>query len=112
MIRSFQRRQLKQAALATDTRYTIGGITRTSYVVGPSPYTAVFFVYRVGDSVYTGSGSGTPVNGQERVLIKFTARQPSVHEAYEQVPIPNNIQEAPPGGWVEPPFPVPDYVRE
>ncbi len=108
----FRGMQQKDAILSVSPRYTIGGITRTSYVIGPSSEKVVFFVYRVRDSVYTGSVSGTPVNGQERVLIKFAAQQPRVYKAYNYVPIPNSANEAPPEGWVEPPFPVPLDVHE
>ena len=108
----FQETKREDAILASAPRYTIGGVTHSSYVVGPSSGKVVFFVYRVRDSVYTGSVSGTPVNGQERLLIKFSARQPGVYKAYDYVPVPAGNLEPPPGGWLEPPFPVPAEMLE
>ena len=108
----FQDTRRENAALASSPRYTIGQVTRTSYVLGPSPENVVFFSYRVGDSIYPGTNSGRFLDVGGRFLVKFSREQPKYHEFYNQVLIPVSIIEAPPEGWEKPPFPVPAEALE
>lgn len=102
----------KNKELATYPSYTIGTVTRTSYVVGPSSHDVAFFVYTVNDSLYSTSTSNKISNGESRFLVKFSSRDPALCRFYKAVPIPDSIQTAPPGGWTKPPFPVPAEVLE
>ena len=107
----YRRTQIK-TALATQPRYAIGIVTGKSYVVGPSSHDVTFFIYSVHDSTYSSSSSSAVQAGQSQFLVKFSGTDPAVCRFYNQVPIPKTIQEAPPGGWKEPPFPVPAEVLE
>ena len=111
LVDGIQRRNLRQTLLAASPRYTVGIITRTAYVVSPSPHTESFFEYRVSDSIYSGSSSGKAADGN-RFLVKFAAQKPTIRQFYDQVPIPDEIEAAPAEGWQEPPFAVPEYVYE
>jgi hypothetical protein len=112
VVQGLQRRKSREAALAASPHYTIGEVTRTSYVVGPNSHNVVFFTYRVGDSTYTGNDDGRALDVGARFLVKFSSEQPGYYRFYNQVPIPDSIPTAPPGGWLAPPFPVPNHVRE
>lgn len=96
----------QKAEMAAYPRYTIGTVTGSKYVVGPSPHTATFFTYEVNDSTYTSDITGSVPDGQTRCLLRFSARHPEYHEFYERVPIPDSIIQAPPAGWPALPFPA------
>ena len=89
-------------------RYTIGQVTRTGYVIGPSSHSVVFFTYSVGDSTYSESSRGDIEEGCTRYLVKYAATDPKNIEFFNHICIPDSIRQAPPQGWLKPPFPVPD----
>ncbi|HLK97994.1 MAG TPA: hypothetical protein VK364_09520 [Hymenobacter sp.] len=85
-------------------RYTIGYVTKTGYVVGPSSHTAVSFEYEANGRRYATTGSGEPINGCTRCLVKFAVQDPEVLDFYNQICVPDEVQPPPPEGWSEPPF--------
>ena len=86
-------------------RYTAGEVTRTSYVLGPSPHSVTFFSYQVGDSTYTGNDTGRSPDSQTRFLVKYSTKHPQYYKFYKRVPLlPTHVP--PPDGWAEPPYPV------
>ncbi|WP_223653756.1 hypothetical protein [Hymenobacter psoromatis] len=94
-------------ALNANPRYTIGYVTGTDYVVGPSSHSVAFFTYSVGDSTYHSSSDGDLAEGCTRCLVKFAAADPTNKEFFNKVCVPDSIARAPALGWTEPPFPVP-----
>ena len=97
----------QHAAMSQGVGYTIGYVTKTGYVVGPSSHTAVSFAYEVNGRRYTSTGSGEPIYGCRRCLVKFATRDPQVRTFYNLICVPEDVPPPPPEGWPEPPF----YVR-
>lgn len=91
-------------------RYTIGYVTGTDYVVGPSSHSVAFFTYTVGDSTYHQSSSGDLTDGCTRCLIKYATADPTNFEFFNRVCVPDSIRQAPVQGWLQPPFKVPAKV--
>lgn len=100
-------RYQQHAAMSRGVGYTIGYVTKTGYVVGPSSHTAVSFAYEVNGRRYTSTGSGEPIYGCRRCLVKFATRDPQVRTFYNLICVPEDVPPPPPEGWPEPPF----YVR-
>ncbi|MBC8085594.1 MAG: hypothetical protein H7Z21_20545 [Hymenobacter sp.] len=108
----FQDQKREDAAFAASARYTVGEVTRTSYVIGPSSGSIAFFSYQVGDSTYASSYSGESLEVGQRFLVKFSGQQPGYRVFYNRVPIPPSITDVPLAGWPEPPFEVPAELLE
>jgi hypothetical protein len=85
-------------------RYTIGQVTGTSYVVGPSSHSVVFFTYTVGNITYRQSSTGDVAAGCSRCLVKFAEADPTNFEFFNRVCVPDSITRAPAKGWEKPPF--------
>ena len=96
------------AARNVNSRYTIGYVTGTDYVVGPSSHSVAFFTYSVGDSTYRSSADGDLAEGCTRCLVKFAAADPINKEFFNKICVPDSIAKPPPLGWTKPPFPVPE----
>lgn len=92
-------------------RYTIGHVTRTSYAVGPSSHSVVFFTYQAGGTTYRSSSPGELADGCTRCLVKYAANDPENAEFYNQVCVPDSITEVPATGWERPPVVVPAGVE-
>jgi len=101
----------KSHGLNKAPRYTIGQVTRTDYVVGPSSHSVAFFTYTVGDSTYAKSSDGDIAEGCTRCLVKFAASDPTNFEFFNKICVPDSARQAPAAGWFYPPFPVPASVR-
>ena len=103
---AFRHNNRRDADLAAYPRYTVGQVTRTTYVIGPSPESLSFFAYQVGDSTYTGTSPGDLPDGQTLFLVKYSTQHPQYYKFYKRVPLlPSHIP--PPEGWATPPYPVP-----
>lgn len=90
----------------TRPRYTVGKVTKTSYVISASPHSVTFFTYQAGDSTYTGNDTGSVPDGQNLFLVKYSTKHPQYYKFYKRVPLlPTHVP--PPEGWAEPPYPVP-----
>ena len=95
-------------ALGKAPRYTIGYVTKTGYSIGPSSHSDVDFTYTVNDSTYVSSGTGDVPAGCQRCLVKFAAHAPELRTLYNGICVPQDVSDAPPEGWMEPPFRVPN----
>ena len=102
---------LDSHARSKDSRYTIGFVTKTSYVVGPSSHSVSFFTYNVKGHAYSTSSDGDLEAGCARCLLKYAATDPENIDFFNHICIPDSITRAPAEGWKEPPFPVPSYAR-
>jgi len=100
----------KSHARDSDPRYTIGYVTGTDYVIGPSSHSVAFFTYTVGDSTYHESSSGDVAEDCTRCLVKYAATDPHNLEFFNKICIPDEVHTAPAQGWTTPPFEVPDQV--
>lgn len=87
-----------------NSRYTIGYVTGTDYVVGPNSHSVTFFTYTVGDSTYRQSSTGDVAKGCTRCLVKFAEADPTNFEFFNRVCVPDSITSAPAEGWEKPPF--------
>jgi hypothetical protein len=95
---------ISSRARSREPRYTIGYVTGTSYVVGPSSHSVAFFTYTVGDATYHQSSTGDVAKGCTRCLVKFAAADPTNFEFFNRVCVPDSIAHAPAKGWEKPPF--------
>jgi hypothetical protein len=95
---------LSSRARSAGARYTIGQVTGTSYVVGPSSHSIAFFTYTVGDSTYHQSTTGDLANGCTRCLVRFAKADPTNFEFFNRVCVPDSITRPPAQGWEQPPF--------
>lgn len=95
---------ISSRARRAGARYTIGQVTGTSYVVGPSSHSVTFFTYTVGDSTYHQSATGDLAKGCTRCLVKFAETDPTNFEFFNRVCVPDSITRAPAQGWEKPPF--------
>lgn len=93
----------KKAELAIYAHYTVGEVTSTSYVIGPSSESIIHFTYQVGDSTYEGTEPGDLVNGRTRFLVRFSTKNPNHYQGYKQLSIPYYVPPPPPEGWAKPP---------
>ncbi|GAB3638230.1 hypothetical protein GCM10027422_38200 [Hymenobacter arcticus] len=100
-IYEFRQKNQERAEIAAYAHYTVGEVTRTSYVVGPNSESIIHFTYQVGDSTYEGTEPGDLVNGRTRFLVRFSTKNPSYYEGYKQVPIPYYVPPPPPEGWAK-----------
>lgn len=91
----------------TNPRYTIGYVTGTDYVIGPSSHSVAFFTYSVGDSTYRQSADGDLPAGCTRCLVRFAATDPTNAEFFNQTCLPDELPPPPPQGWTAPPVPLP-----
>jgi hypothetical protein len=95
---------ISSRARRVGARYTIGQVTGTDYVIGPSSHSVAFFTYTVGDSTYHQSSTGDVAPGCTRCLVKFAEADPTNVEFFNRVCVPDSITRAPAGGWEKPPF--------
>ena len=95
---------ISSRARRVGARYTIGYVTGTDYVVGPSSHSVVFFTYTVGDSTYHQSSTGDVAKGCTRCLVKFAEADPTNFEFFNRVCVPDSIASAPAKGWEKVPF--------
>ena len=105
MFYEYKHFKTKEYNLETSSRYTVGEVVKTGYVISPSSHGYTEFVYQVGDSAYTGYEDTRTPAGQTLFLVRYSTQHPEYYDFYNRVPLlPTNIP--PPEGWAEPPYPV------
>lgn len=94
----------------TRGKYTIGYTHGSHWTLKSGRQ--VDYHFSVDESLYKGGDDELP--GMERVngryLIKYDSINPKWNAIYFAVPVPANLEQAPPHGWSVPPFPVPSEV--
>ncbi|WP_303840269.1 hypothetical protein [Apibacter mensalis] len=84
--------------------YTIGYIDRIYWPI--VNHKKVSYEYTVNDKVYSSSSiyrdSADPKVGHY-YLVQFSLEDNSYSKIYQDIPVPDSIKQAPPGGWKERP---------
>ena len=84
--------------------YTIGYIDRIYWPI--VNHKKVSYEYTVNDKVYSSSSiykdSAYPKVGHY-YLVQFSLEDNSYSKIYQDIPVPDSIKQAPPGGWKERP---------
>lgn len=99
--------------LEQHSKYTIGYITSGHFTAKSGRY--FNFRFTVADSVYVGSNSadkGMDETEGARFVVKYDSLDPTTNIGYFILAIPDSIRQAPPSGWLKPPFPVPQWLLD
>lgn len=74
------------------------------------------FLFTVADSTYESASRGMNdelhMKKGSRFVVKYDSLSPGSNIGYFEYAVPDSIRQAPPNGWLRPPFAIPQWILD